>query len=169
MNTRVKRISFITPVFLKFLVLMLVLASTAGTAHAQASVVTNTVEMDINLAATVPCAAGGEGEVVFFSGTLHGVFVTVVDSNGNFHTQSHFQPQGIRGEGLTTGDSYQWTGATQASFNGQVGYENTFINNYRLIGPGPGNNLMVQQTFHATVQADGTVSAYVDRYTVTCN
>ena len=173
MKTIVKRISFITPVFLKFLVLMLVLASTLAlspvTANAQASVVTDTVEMYINLAATIPCAVGGEGETVFFTGTLHGVFVTVVDSSGGFHSQYDFQSQGIRGEGLTTGDSYQWTGATEASFNGQVGRENTFINNYRIIGPGPGNNLMIHQTFHATVQADGTVSAYVDDYTVTCN
>jgi len=173
MNAAAKRISFIHPGFLKVLILALVLALitglTAAPASAQASVVTSNVEMDINLATTVPCAAGGEGETVFFSGTLHGVFVTVVDSSGTFHTQSHFQPQGISGQGLTTGDTYQCTGATQASFNGLVGFENTFINNYRVIGPGPGNNLMIHQTFHATVQADGTVSAYVDDYTVTCN
>src|SRR5215213_5580659 len=173
MNAAAKRISFIHPGFLKVLILALVLALitglSVGTARAAASVVTRNVDMDINLATFVPCAAGGEGEVVFLSGTEHAVFVTVVDSSGTFHTQAHFQPQGISGEGLTTGDSYQWTGATQASFNGQVGYENTFINNYRIIGPGPGINLMIQQTFHATIQADGTVSAYVDDYTVTCN
>ena len=173
MSTTAKRLSFLHSGSLKFMVMGLVLALITGLsavpARAEASVVTDSVDMDINLAATVPCAAGGEGEVVFLSGTEHAVFVTVVDSSGTFHTQAHFQPQGISGEGLTTGDTYQWTGATQASFNGQIGYENTFINNYRIIGPGPGNNLMIQQTFHATVQADGAVSAYVDDYTVTCN
>ena len=151
-----------------FVTLVAMAALNAVPARAQATTVTNTIQMQIDLATFVPCAAGGAGEVVFLSGTELGVFVTVVDDSGAFHTEAHFQPQGIRGQGLTTGDKYQWTGATQASFNGAVGFENTFINNYKIIGPGPGNNLSIHQTFHATVQPDGEVTAYVDHYTVTC-
>jgi hypothetical protein len=158
----IPRVAFLT------IVLVLLTVLTAVPASAQATVVTDNVEFAINLAVFVPCAAGGEGEVVFYSGTQHAVFVTVVDSNGAFHTQAHFQSQGIRGEGLTTGDSYQVTGATQASFNGLVGFENTFINNFLVIGPGPGNNLLIHQTFHSTVQPDGRVIVFLDRYEVEC-
>lgn len=148
------------------LVLMTVL--TVAPASAQATTTTNNFQTSIDIVAFVPCAAGGDGEWVFFSGTLHGVSVTTIDDTGVFHTELHFQPQGIGGEGLTTGASYQWTGATQASFNGQVGYENTFISNYRLIGAGTNNNLLIHQTFHATVQPDGEVTIVVDDYTVEC-
>jgi hypothetical protein len=155
-----------------FLAVTLVLLTvlTVAPASAQATTFTNSFQTSIDIVAFVPCGAGGDGEYVFFSGTLHGVSVTTIDDTGRFHTELHFQPQGIGGEGLTTGDSYQWTGATQASFNGQIGYEteNTFISNYRLIGTGTNNNLLIHQTFHATVQPDGEVTIVVDDYTVEC-
>ena len=162
--------SMIWKSLLLIVTLTLMTVLTVAPASAQATTFTNNVQTSIDIVAYVPCAAGGEGEWVFFSGTLHGVSVTTIDDRGVFHTELHFQPQGIRGEGLTTGDSYQWTGATQASFNGQIGYEteNTFISNYRLIGTGPSNNLLIHQTFHATVQPDGEVTIVVDDYTVEC-
>jgi len=172
MNAFANRIPSMRPVIWKslFLAVTLVLMTvlTVAPASAQATTTTNNFQTFIDIVAFVPCAAGGEGEYVFFSGTQHGVAVTTIDDTGSFHTQLHFQPQGIRGEGLTTGTSYQWTGATQASFNGQAGYENTFINNYRLIGEGPNNNLLIHQSFHATVQPDGEVTIVVDDYSVEC-
>ncbi len=172
MNTFANRVPSLRPVLWKSLfltvTLVLMIALTVAPASAQATTTTNNVQTSIDIVAFVPCAAGGDGEYVFFSGTLHGVSVTTIDDAGVFHTELHFEPQGIRGEGLTTGDSYQWTGATQASFNGQVGYENTFISNYRLIGEGTNNNLLIHQTFHATVQADGEVTIVVDDYSVEC-
>ena len=156
----------------KFVLLVIVLVLwtglSAGPTRAEAMVTTSNLEIPINLVVTVPCAAGGEGETVFYSGTQHAVFVTVIDNTGSFHTQAHFQSQGIRGEGLTTGDTYQVTGATQASFNGLVGFENTFISNFQVIGPGSGNNFTIHQVFHATAQPDGRVIASVDRYEVEC-
>jgi hypothetical protein len=172
MNTFANRNPSLRPVLWKFLfltvtlILMTVLA--VAPASAQATTTTNNFQTSIDIVAFVPCAAGGEGEYVFFSGTLHGVAVTTIDDTGTFHTVLHFEPQGIQGEGLTTGANYQWTGATQATYNGLVGYENTFINNYRLIGEGTNNNLLIHQTFHATVQPDGEVTVFVDDYSVEC-
>ena len=172
MNTFANRVRSMGPVVWKSLFLMVTLVLmtvlSVAPASAQATTTTNNFQTSIDIVAFVPCAAGGEGESVFFSGTQHGVSVTTIDDTGAFHTELHFQPQGIGGDGLTTGTHYQWTGATQASFNGQVGYENTFINNYRLIGVGPANNLLIQQTFHATVQPDGEVTIVVDNYSVEC-
>ena len=172
MNTFANQFPSMRPIIWKslFLTVTLVLMTvlTVAPASAQATTFTNNVQTSIDIVAFVPCAAGGEGETVFFSGTLHGVSVTTIDDTGTFHTVLHFQPQGIHGEGLTTGDNYQWTGATQATYNGLVGYENTFINNYRIIGEGPNNNFLIHQTFHATVQPDGEVTIVVDHYSVEC-
>ena len=126
------------------------------------------VREPIDILVFVPCAAGGAGEFVQLSGTLHILFVTTINSSGGFHSKYHFQPQGITGYGETTGAKYQATGVTQGTFNGRVGFEATDINNFRIIGQGPGNNFMVHQTFHITVKPDGTVTAFVDNFSVKC-
>jgi hypothetical protein len=116
----------------------------------------------------VPCAAGGAGELVDLSGTLHVLLHTTLDGSGGFHAKTHFQPQGVVGVGLTTGDIYQGTGATQNHLNGSVGEESTFVDNFRLIGPGPGNNLLLHETVHVTVNANGVVTALVSNFSVEC-
>jgi hypothetical protein len=74
--------------------------------------------------------------VVFLTGNLHVLLRFTMDQAGGIHVASHFQPQGIIGVGQTTGDKYQATGVTQDQFNAKVGVEETFINNFRIIGPG---------------------------------
>jgi len=70
--------------------------------------------------------------------------VTKVTINGNrLHVKVHFQPQGISGIGQTTGDKYQATGVTQDEFGGSFAngqFEETSVNNFRIIGQGNGNN-----------------------------
>src|SRR6476659_1951258 len=106
----------------------------------------------------VPCANGGAGELVLIEGTLH-IQQHITINDNRVTIKSHFQPQGAGGVGLSTGDSYNATGVTQEVdtlplTNGAA--EFTFINNFRLIGQGSGNNLLVHQTVHTTVNADGT-------------
>src|SRR6266702_4623481 len=95
------------------------------TMTAQAAVTTNT-KFPINITVFVPCANGGED--VALSGDLHVLFTTTFDHSGGFHAKFHFQPQGVSGTGLTTGDKYQGTGVTQGQFNGKVGFETDFVN-----------------------------------------
>jgi hypothetical protein len=116
----------------------------------------------------VPCADGGAGEIVVLSSNLHMLSHVTRDGSGGFHAKAHFQPQGIRGTGVNTGDKYQATGVTQAHFNGKVGFEITFANNFRIIGQGPGNNFLVRENFHVTVNANGEVTAVVDNFRVEC-
>jgi len=142
----------------------------ARPAPAQATTMTTSVRIPLPqpFQVFVPCAAGGAGELVDLSGTLHVLFHTTLDGNGGFHSKTHFQPQGVVGTGLTTGDTYQGTGATQSQFNGAVGEESTFVDNFRLIGQGPGNNLLLHETFHATVNANGVATAFVSSFRVEC-
>jgi hypothetical protein len=125
---------------------------------------------EINLTVFIPCAAGGTGETVDLTGTLHTLITFTIDGNtvsGFFH----FQPQGISGTGETTGAKYQATGVTQESFknslqNGQA--NETFVNNFRIIGQGPGNNFLVHETLHFTINADGAVTVSHDNFSADC-
>jgi len=160
------------PVLLSFIALAVALSliglSGAVPASARATVFTDNVQIPFDLFVFVPCAAGGVGEDVYLSGTLHVLFRTTFDNVGGFHTTFHFQPQGISGTGLTTGDKYQATGETQGTDNGKIGFESTFVNNFKIIGQGPGNNFLVHENFHFTVNANGEVTAFVDNFSIEC-
>ena len=101
----------------------------------------------------VPCANGGEGEVVLMSGTLHVIINTVVDGNGCTRVMQHVNPMNDTGVDQTTGDTYQVTGGGTAIQKDFTVCEETceifvkHVDNYRVIGPGKGNNFTFHQ-FH---------------------
>jgi hypothetical protein len=137
-------------------------------ALAKAETVTTNVKYPVVWTEWVPCAMGGAGESIVLYGVMHEVYHTTLDGNGGFHAKMHTQPQRLSGTGLTSGDKYQGTGVTQDSFNGKVGETYTFVNNYRMIGQGPGNNLLIHVTSHYTVNANGDVTAEVDNIRIDC-
>ncbi len=125
---------------------------------------------DIALTVYVPCAAGGVGEIVDLSGSFHTLITYTINGN-NVSGTYHFQPQGISGVGETTGDKYQATGVTSQSFKGSLQngqYSSTYVNNFRIIGQGPGVNYLVHETLHFTINADGTQTVYHDNLSVEC-
>jgi hypothetical protein len=154
----------------KILFLSLALMLSLGVTQARAQAITFTVNIiePVDLFVYVPCAAGGAGEFVQLSGSLHTVIVTTLDDQGGYHIMFHNQPQGISGTGETTGDMYHGVGETLGTFNGKLGVETTFVNNFKIVGPGPGNNLMYHETFHMTVLADGRLTSYVDNIGIEC-
>jgi len=126
--------------------------------------------IDFSLEEFVYCANNGAGEVVEFSGPLHILVVSNIN-NQKISGLSHFQPQGVQGRGQATGNLYNATGVTQEHFSGSLvngQYTSTFVNNYRLIGQGPGNNLLIHQTIHITFNSNGDATAYVDHTTIEC-
>ena len=135
---------------------------------ALASTTSEVVPVDIT--AFVPCANGGTGELVHALGSLHQVFTTVISATGKMTLRSHFQPQGLTGVGLTTGDTYQATGVTQTTdqIGGPFPVVFSLINNFRFIGAGPNNNLLIHEEAHLTINATGVVSVFVDRLTEEC-
>ena len=125
---------------------------------------------EINLTIFIPCAAGGAGDTVDLTGPLHTLITFTINGN-NVSGFFHFQPQAISGTGETTGAKYQATGVTQESFknslqNGQA--NETFVNNFRIIGQGPGNNFLVHETLHFTINADGAVTVSHDNFSADC-
>ena len=119
----------------------------------------------------VPCALGGAGEFVSADLRLHVRLSETFDAAGGHHVQGQFQPMGGSGVGQTTGATYRATGITREGFNVNAGglpLEDTFVNNFRWIGPGPGNNYLVHQTLHITVNENGFVTADVTSTSVDC-
>ena len=166
MNTLRKRLM---RKFFMLLALMLVIVLLGtGSALAAASVFVDNLQIPFELFVYVPCAAGGLGEDVYLSGTLHLLFRTTFDNQGGYHSTFHYQPQGISGVGLLTGDRYQATGETQGTDNGRVGYESTFVNNFKIIGQGSGNNFLIHENIHYTITANGEITAFVDNFSVEC-
>jgi hypothetical protein len=117
----------------------------------------------------VPCAVGGAGETISLDGNLHVLINTTVDAQGGIHLKTHFQPQGLSGTGLTSGDKYQGTGVTQDQTIVTAAGVRSFVNNFRMIGQGPGNNFMVHENLSITVDAGGDVTASHDNLTTSCN
>ena len=153
------------------LAISLLALTLAGPAFAQAIAITTNDFVPFAQVNFVPCANGGAGELVLLQGTLH--IQQHITINGNRATiKSHFQPQGADGVGLTTNDSYNAVGVTQEvdtlALTGGAS-EFTFINNFRLIGQGPDNNLQVHQTVHVTINANGVVTTVVDNTSIECH
>lgn len=136
---------------------------------AQAEILVND-SMDVSMEVFVPCANGGAGEVVALSGPLHTLISFTVNGNEVSGT-THFQPQGISGVGLTTGDTYRGVGVTQDHFAGSLQntqFSYTSVNNFRIIGQGPGNNFTLHETFHLTFTASGSIAVLHDNFTADC-
>ncbi|MGH7639198.1 MAG: hypothetical protein ACREOK_16225 [Gemmatimonadaceae bacterium] len=117
----------------------------------------------------VPCAIAGQGEFVQLSGTLHILSHFTESAAGGFRAMTEINPQGISGYGAASGDKYQGTGMTRSSFDaGPLPITQTFVNNFRIIGEGTGNNLLIHSTFHVTVNAGGVLTAFVDNFSSEC-
>jgi hypothetical protein len=132
---------------------------------AQAAVQQNiSIPFDVSL--FLPC----NGDTVDATGPVH--MVSALTINGNhFSEVVHFNAYGITGTSEATGAKYQGTGVTDDMFggsftNGQS--RETFINRFDFIGQGSAPNSITHETFHVTVNANGTVTAFFDNVTVSC-
>lgn len=143
----------------------------AGVAFSQANAITTNQFIPLAQAVFVPCANGGAGEIILLQGTLH--LQNHLTLNGNRRVlKFHAQPQGASGVGQVTGDVYHGTGVTQEQTSIPLtngAFEFTLINNFRIIGPGPDNNLQVHQILHLTANANGVETAVVENTSIDCN
>jgi hypothetical protein len=119
----------------------------------------------------VPCAAGGAGELVDVSGTLHAVAHVTISNSGNFISKLNFNAQGATGTGQTTGDTYRANGGAGGALTIQgdgLPWRDTFVENISLIGPGPNNNLLLRTTVVITINNNGELTAFLEKISVEC-
>ena len=120
--------------------------------------------------AWVGCANDGAGETVDLEGQLRFVTFTATDARGGTTEKTHVQPWGVWGVGRVTGDRYKGVGMTQEQIydvpTGESRY--SFVNNFRLIGKGPGNNLHIHSVTHMSTDDNGVMVAAVDVESTEC-
>lgn len=120
----------------------------------------------------IPCALGGLGEVVSFStsGFIHGHTELTLDPAGGFHLKIHVNAQRTSAIGLVSGDKYRGTGSFDDTINSSSSppFEATHITNFRIIGQGTGNNLLIHATLHTTINAKGEVTVEFEKLSIDC-
>ena len=134
------------------------------------AVITNDfVPLQLNV--FISCANDGSGEVAEMSGRLHVLETQTTNAAGGSSSTLHFQPMNVKGFGDVTGDRYNANGLTRFSTTigpGGLPFSDTFVNNFYIIGQGPGNNFQVHSTMHITINANGVVTANVDNGWAVC-
>ena len=148
--------------------LALAAASLAIVGAVQAAVTANE-QLSIAYAGYVPCANGGAGELLTGTIGVHDLASETVNGN-NVAWQFTFER---RGElvGRVTGDTYRLSGVEHGAYTQSLGTDHatlTYVNRYLLVGPGAGNNLIVRETAHVTIDADENVVVQRDDFSVDC-
>lgn len=148
----------------------------ASMVNADVQIINEQEWVSFSFAQFVPCAAGGAGEVVEFSGRVHLLFHVNTGPNTQPFDyvrqiiKEHGQPQGLKGVGLTTGTIYNAVGVTQQTQR-DLGASNnviTYVNVFFLIAPGAGNNFYLQELYHLTEDAHGLPRVEIDGFAVLC-
>ena len=112
------------------------------------------------------------GEIVnLTSGYVHFSSNVTTNPDGGFHLDVHWNFQNISGVGAMTGANYQVVGSSHESSNTQPGaaFNITFTDYFGVVSQGPLPNEKFQAVFHATVNANGDVTVYMDHFQFTCN
>jgi hypothetical protein len=144
--------------------------STISGSSRSAISVTSNMRIPVQLFVFIPCANAGSGESVTLSGDLHALATTTINAN-SLHVSTLFNPQGITGVGSVSGDKYQGTGVTREDLsvaNPSFPLTETFVNNFRIIGQGTGNNFAIHENAHLTINATGRVTVSSDNFSTGC-
>jgi hypothetical protein len=110
-------------------------------------------------------------EAVYAEGYIHFMLIETFTPSGNYMGRWKGQPQGLKGVGLTTGLTYQFNGVTQDTYVVQgdgFPLTDTFVNRFLVIGPGPGNNYVMQDTGKLTINGVGDVVVDFYETTIEC-
>jgi hypothetical protein len=143
-------------------------AMAASVSAAQAKLITNDWT-SVGYAGFVPCANGGAGEILAGSIDVHNLVTSTVNGN-HVSWQFQFQPQGSM-VGAITGDTYRVSGVTHGTYEESLDsdqYVLTYVDSFHLIGPGPGNNLLVREIAHVTIDGSDDVVVGHDDLRIDC-
>jgi len=132
---------------------------------ASAAVVTN-VQVPLNITAVSPC----NGDVIAVTGSIHLLASSTSDGSGGFHITFMDNVSQVTGVGSVSGATYHGVGGDWFSANASPPFpvEFTATDVFGLISAGAAPNFMVTDTFHITLNADGTLTANVARLSITC-
>jgi hypothetical protein len=120
------------------------------------------VNFQQNVAIDVTLQDSCTGELVHITGQGH--YETHGSINKNrILTQSHFNVQGLKGIGLSSGTKYIGTETSNlVQNNALLGGSGTFteVHSFKMVSAGSKNNLFLKSIVHLTFLPNGTVSAF---------
>ena len=153
-----------------FALLAILAVTMIGAGSARAAVTRNEIKDITGFSMFNPCANNGAGELVIFQGNLHALATFTINGN-HVSGDVHFNPQGLTGIGTVTGTIYHASGIVQLPFSGSVvngQFQVTYIDYFRIIGPGPGNNYLVHNHAHMTITANGELRVDFENFVTDC-
>jgi hypothetical protein len=126
-----------------------------STADAQnaAIVVHNTQRINDESYNWNPCTE----ELIHFTGEALATSNFIINGN-KISGEIHYNPQGEKGEGLSSGIRYQGVGSTNESFSGSLtngSYAYNATVRITFVAPGKGNNFVWTAVYHNTFNANG--------------
>ena len=135
-----------------------------------ASAEVTSTELVVPFSATlwIGCANGGAGENVALAGQLSIRSHEVVSEDGVTRLWTQWRPMGVFGVGATTGRTYRGTGGTFEGLVESDGSVYSVVNNFRIIGQGPGNNLTMHMVLKQAYNANGELTADVNLTNQSC-
>ena len=156
----------VVPSLLTFMLGFALSPLSARLTQADAFTVTTNIETPVDTVQYVPCTM----EYVHFTGTMHEVDHSTLDTSGGVHVVEEFDYQDVSGVGLTTGMIYHAVNSGQNHFNlpGPPPSEFSSVQTLSYISPGPHNNFVVKRTVHLTVNANGVPTSDVFNFEVDC-
>lgn len=119
----------------------------------------------------LPCANGGAGEVVHFTGMIINVLPSTFDASGGSHAASIEVEQGVRGVGETTGTQYIEHFVNLFFFNTTgTGFPITSTQQliYVVDSAGSGFDSTIRIRNHTTINANGETTVTFDEATMEC-
>jgi hypothetical protein len=108
-----------------------------------------------------------DGTTVILEATWHELFGITLDAAGGFHLTEHTSVHG-QGTDAATGIDYVIGDVGNLSYNGKVGFEETYTESYKLIAKGSAPNALVFVDFHITVTPNGDLTSYHDNFRIVC-
>jgi hypothetical protein len=144
---------------------LLALALAVVPATASAAVVQN-VQVPLSITVFSPC----NGDVIAVTGSIHLLATMTADGSGGFHIALMDNVSQVSGVGSVTGATYHGVGGDWLTINAKppFPFEATETDVFGLISAGSAPNLIVTQTLHTTVNANGTLTANVVRFSAAC-
>jgi hypothetical protein len=154
-----------------FAVLVVVAGAAAQGGRAAAAPDHFTVTSPLDYVAFLPCANGGAGELVHFTGSSTSTITIVRDPTGTYHLQVTNRPDAV-GVGLTTGATYRTVG-TGTVGNGtylslRAAQTSRSISSFNVIEEGSGLVSSFRMEVVLVVSATGEVTADVVRIESVC-
>ena len=138
---------------------------------ADAIVTREEVEVSIDEIFSANCP-DSDIEDIHVQGTYTIKTTSVLDGNGKYHFNSHWNWKGFTGTGITSGEAYIVTQIFSNSYHESMEesglYNNTLIFNFHLVGKGSGDNIQVKGVNHVTVNANGEQTIDKATFRIVC-